>query len=194
MRIRIEICGGIAAGKTTLAEVLEQNGYTAIYERFEDNPFVKQFYQSAEQDSTFETEIVFTLLHYNPIKQKQNEKMVVSDYSLLQDYCYGIQNLHGMGRKVFENMYDYLLDTLEPADLIIYLKCEADCLLERIHARSRENEMTIYKEYLQGNIDALEKFLKEKEKVLTIDSQKYDFRQPHKKEVIELISEALSRP
>lgn len=91
MRIRIEICGGIAAGKTTLAEVLEQNGYTAIYERFEDNPFVKQFYQSAEQDSTFETEIVFTLLHYNPIKQKQNEKMVVSDYSLLQDYCYGIQ-------------------------------------------------------------------------------------------------------
>lgn len=194
MKTRIEICGGIAAGKTTLAEVLEQNGYTAIYERFDDNPFVKQFYQSGEQDSTFETEVVFTLLHYNPIKQKQNEKMVVSDYSLLQDYCYGIQNLHGTGKKVFENMYDYLLDTLKPADLIIYLKCEVDCLLKRIHARSREMEMSISREYLQGNIDALEKFLKEKEHVLTIDSQKYDFRQPHKREVIELIREALNRP
>ena len=54
MRIRIEICGGIAAGKTTLAEVLEQNGYTAIYERFEDNPRVTQCYQSTVPDTTFD--------------------------------------------------------------------------------------------------------------------------------------------
>ena len=97
---RIEICGAIASGKSTLARLLDLNGYTAIYERFEDNPFLKQFYQEAGQDTSFETEMVFVLLHYSQIKQMQTKDLIVSDYSMLQDYCYALQNLNESEKSV----------------------------------------------------------------------------------------------
>ena len=39
---RIEICGGIASGKTSLANILEKNGFgLGVYEEFSKNPFWK---------------------------------------------------------------------------------------------------------------------------------------------------------
>lgn len=190
MRKRIEICGGIAAGKSTLAKLLELNGYTAIFERFEDNPFLKEFYQNVEQDNTFETEMVFALLHYNQIKQMQKRDLIVSDYSMLQDYCYALQNLNEHEKKMFINMYEYLSGLLIPVNLIIYLKCGVDCLQNRIRERKRDMESTISREYLQQHIDVLEKELEKEENVLVIDSEKYDFRGPDKEIVLQLLNEA----
>lgn len=69
--MRIEICGGIASGKTTLAKLLEENGIgKAIYENFEKNPFWEAFYKNPSKYA-FETEIAFTLQHYHEIKKKQ---------------------------------------------------------------------------------------------------------------------------
>ena len=190
-RRRIEICGAIAAGKSTLARLLELNGYTAIYERFEDNPFLKQFYQNTGQDNTFETELVFALLHYNQMKHRQ-EDLLVSDYSMLQDYCYALQNLTETEKGLFINIYEYLLSRLMPIDLIIYLRCGVDCLQERIRERSRDMESTISREYLQRHIEVLEKELEKAENVLIIDSEKYDFRGADREVVLELIDGKLS--
>lgn len=187
MQKRIEICGGIAAGKTTLAGVMEKAGYTAVYERFEDNPFLGQFYKNSLVDSTFETEIVFALLHYNQIRQNQLEDIVVSDYSMLQDYSYGMQNLSDAGKNIFEDMHRYLSEMLAPASLIIYLKCGAECLYERIRKRSRDMEMTITKEYLQQHIKVLEHYLDREESILIIDSERYDFRGPDQEKVLGMI-------
>lgn len=192
MQKRIEICGGIASGKTTLARVLEQHGYIAIYERFEDNPFLKQFYQSNIQDNMFETEMVFALLHYNQIKQKQHEDAIVSDYSMLQDYSYGMQNLSLDEKKIFGNMYEYLSGMLAPTTLIIYLKCSIECLQERINRRSRDMEMSITKEYLQKNIKVLEHYLEQEKRLLIIDSGKYDFRGHDQGKVMDLIEKSIS--
>lgn len=190
MKKRIEICGGIAAGKSTLAKLLELNGYTAIFERFEDNPFLKEFYQNVEQDNTFETEMVFALLHYNQLKQMQKSDLIVSDYSMLQDYCYALQNLNEYEKKMFINMYEYLSGLLIPVNLIVYLKCGVDCLQNRIYERNRNMESTISREYLQQHIDVLEKELEKEENVLVIDSEKYDFRGPDKEIVLQLLNKA----
>lgn len=184
---RIEICGAIASGKSTLARLLDLNGYTAIYERFEDNPFLKQFYQEAGQDTSFETEMVFVLLHYSQIKQMQTKDLIVSDYSMLQDYCYALQNLNESEKKVFENTYNYLSEHLIPNNLVIYLKCGVDCLQSRIRRRDRDMESTISRVYLQQHIEILEKELEKVENVLVIDSEKYDFRGPDSEEVLKLI-------
>ena len=189
MTKRIETCGGIAAGKTTLTRMLAENGFAPIYERFEDSPFLNQFYQNNASDNTFETEIACTLLHYSGIKQNQNEGIWVSDYAMVQDYSYGMQNLAPAQKEVFDQMYDYLCSTLVPADLIIYLKCSAECLRERIQRRSRDMETTITKEYLQRHIDVLEYNLKDEERLLVIDSEKFDFRERDQKMVLELVEE-----
>lgn len=184
---RIEICGGIAAGKTSLAQVLEKEGFLAIYERFEDNPFLGEFYSGGKEDNTLETELVFTLLHYNLIKQNKDQKRMVCDYSLFQDYCYAINNLKQEEIEIFLNLYSYLIKKISSVDLIIYLKCSVDCLLKRIKARDREMEQKISREYLQNNITTIEKNLLGKDNVLIIESDKYNFLESDRDIVLEMI-------
>lgn len=188
---RIEICGGIASGKTTLANLLEQNGYTAIYERFEDNPFLKDFYRDEKYDNAFETEMVFTLLHYNQLRLNERDSLVVSDYSLLQDLSYGIANLSKEELLVYQNIYDFLSSKLSSDNLIIYLSCSIDCLLKRIRERDRNMELTIGQEYLQNTIGALEQCIGKAEHVLVIDSEKMDFTGPDQVAVLKLIRDAM---
>lgn len=190
MERRIEICGGIAAGKSTLTRLLESNGFSAVYERFDDNPFLKEFYQKG-QDNALETEMVFLLLHYNQLKGLEDENIIVSDYSLLQDYSYAIQNMQAIEVKVFENVYQYLKNNLSETNFVIYLKCGVDCLLNRIYERSREDEENISKEYLCHNIDILEKKLQLLDNVLVIDSERYDFRGQDKDKVLDMIRNAI---
>lgn len=186
---RIEICGGIASGKTTLTKLLELNGYNAIYECFDDNPFLKQFYQQEGRDISFETEMVFILLHYSQIRQRENRDFVVSDYSMLQDYCYALQNLNGDQMKLFKSIYDYLLEQLYTDNLFIYLKCGTACLKDRIRMRNRDIESSISELYLNHHIEILERQLSGANKVLVIDSEKYDFTGPDNKKVLDMIKE-----
>lgn len=175
MSKRIEICGGIAAGKTSLAKVLEEDGMLAVYEKMDDNPFLKDFYGKDEIDNTFETEVTCTLMHYNGIKKYLEKEICVYDYSLFQDYCYGINNLEEQDRNAYANLYEYLLSRLPKRDLLIYLKCDVNCLLNRIKERGREVEQTISKEYLSSNIAVMERELKKLSNVLVIESDKYNF-------------------
>ena len=69
--MRIEICGGIASGKTSLAKLLEEHTIgTVIYEDFKVNPFWEAFYNNPGE-YIFETELTFTLQHYHEIKKRQ---------------------------------------------------------------------------------------------------------------------------
>ena len=155
---RIEICGGIASGKTTLARILEQEGFCAVYERYQDNPFLGEFYKNKDADCSFETEMVFTLLHYKMIRTMSEKKRLVSDYSLLQDLAYGRNNLKKEEFAVFYQMYQYLVRQIAPPQMIIYLKCRAEALVGRIAERAREMEQTVDIGYLSESILALENF------------------------------------
>ena len=64
---RVEICGGIAAGKTTLARLLRSKILTPIYEDFKKNPFYDAFYEDPRRYA-FETELTFLLQHYHQQK------------------------------------------------------------------------------------------------------------------------------
>lgn len=184
---RIEICGGIASGKTTLSHVLEGEGFTVINERFQENPFLNKFYLESGIDNSFETEIVFTLLHYNSIKLQKKQDMLVCDYSLFQDYCYAINNLNEEEFSIFKKMYDYLLKQINSANLIVYLECDVDCLLERIRKRGREMEQSISREYMVSNIAVIEKNLSMLSNVLVINSHKYNFIEKDRQMVVDTI-------
>ena len=64
---RIEICGGIASGKTTLANLLARSNIDPILEDFQTNLFWRAFYADPA-GTAFETEITFLLQHYHQIK------------------------------------------------------------------------------------------------------------------------------
>lgn len=188
---RIEICGGIGAGKTTLAKILEQEGFLGIYEQFQDNPFLNDFYINENIDNNLENEITFLLLHYNLIKICNTNRNCACDYSLLQDYCYAVSNLREDERDAFMNLYIYIEKQITPPDLIIYLKCDVECLLDRIRQRGRVMEQGISREYLLSITSEIEKVIVDRQNVLIIESDRYNFIKRDRQYVIDMINNHL---
>jgi deoxyadenosine/deoxycytidine kinase len=177
MKNRIEICGNIASGKTTLCQGMAKKGYLPIFEDFQINPFFKDFYTDPVAYS-FETEVTFLLQHYNLIKKQKGEALLASDYSLLLDMAYADVNLAGNRLKIFFEIVTELQKELGLPSKIIHLVCPEEVLLKRIIRRSREAETSITIEYLNSLSKAISLRVKDfpsQVPVLTIDSHAIDF-------------------
>jgi len=145
---RIEICGGIASGKTTLAtKLIKHPGAVGVFENFQANPFFSAFYTDPEKYA-FETEVTFLLQHYHQIKSVTIKDIIVCDFSLLLDRAYVDVTLSGSTQHVFLNVYNEIMKHLPPPELMIHLNCSAEEELKRIRKRARVTEESITLEYL----------------------------------------------
>lgn len=175
---RIEICGGIASGKTTLANLLTRLDIKPILENFQTNPFWRAFYADPV-GTAFETEITFLLQHYHQIKVAKNSgNAIASDFSMYLDLAYAHVTLPHEKREIFLSVYREVEKELGIPALLIHLKCDPEIELLRIRKRGREIENSITVEYLQQINTQLEKILVEKahpEKLLIINSGLLDF-------------------
>lgn len=179
MKKRIEICGNIASGKTTLCQGMAKKGYLPIFEDFQINPFFKDFYTDPVAYS-FETEVTFLLQHYNLIKKQKGESFLASDYSLLLDMAYAEVNLAGNRLKIFFEIVTELQKELGLPSKIIHLVCPEEVLLKRIIRRSREAETSITIEYLNSLNKAILLRVKDFSSqipVITINSHVINFTQ-----------------
>ena len=177
--MRIEVCGGIASGKTTLAAALSEKGYAPSFERFQDNPFFEQFYANRVRYA-FETEITYLLQHFSQINDAQIGTRVGVDFSLALDLAYSYVTLQPADQRTFASVLDRVLEKAEPPSLIVRLQCESAVELARIHARQRLQEMSITVDYLDALEVAIDQALAspwfERVSVIRIDSQRSDFR------------------
>lgn len=176
--MRIEICGGIASGKTTLCQTLGGHSIETVREKFHDNPFFEDYYNNPSKFA-FETELTFLLQHYHDIKIASILARSVSDFSLVQDLAYADLNLSGKRHNIFCEIEKELRDEIGFPDLLIHLICPADVLLRRIQARNRDAEKNITVEYLDALNSSLEnrvKFIKPKIQVVALNSNDVDFR------------------
>jgi len=193
---RIEICGGIAAGKTSFASLLTRIGFDGIYESFATNPFWDAFY-SDPVSYTFETEITFTLQHYHQIKRQVGVgKRIVCDYSFLLDIAYAEMGLQGSQLAAFRTVYEEIKKELLPPTLVIHLQCDPEIELARIRARGREVEKTITVEFLRSlNESVTDQINKAKEfvPILTIDSALNNFVDDEevKSKLLQMVADAM---
>ena len=174
----IEICGGIASGKTTFSNIFDSKGLTPVFEDFKKSPFWQAFYLNPGK-YIFETEISFALLHYHQIKKsiEQNQTNLICDFSFLLDLAYAKTGLSGSQLKAFECVLYEIQNELPRPDLYIYLECDAETQHKRIQSRKRPEENLINIEFLQSLNDALKSEIDkiEKAKVITINSAEKDF-------------------
>jgi deoxyadenosine/deoxycytidine kinase len=174
----IEICGGIASGKTSLAVLLKEIGINAVFENFKENPFWEKFYSDPVQYS-FETELTFLLQHYHQIKSFSNSNSnFTCDFSLLLDLAYADVTLQSSKKESFLSVYDEILKELYVPDLLIYLTCKSETELNRIRKRGRSVESNITTDFLGSlNFSIKKRVMEVREKinVLTIDSENFDF-------------------
>jgi deoxyadenosine/deoxycytidine kinase len=197
--IRIEVCGGIASGKTTFATLLSRAGIEAVLENFQANPFLELFYSDSDKYA-FETEITFLLQHYNQIKaQSAYCRTLICDFSLYLDLAYTAVTLHGSKYQVFRVVYDEVQRDLMPISLLVYLQCSANTELQRIRSRDRLAEKSITIEYLDKINKSLEQHVDEvgaKIKIIRIDSEKVNFATDERvrNDMINLILSSLCLP
>lgn len=177
--MRIEICGGIASGKTTLTRLLGEQGFQIILENFRSNPFWSDFYSDPSLFS-FETEATFLLQHYSSIKKsrRSDDDVVICDYSIYQDLAYANVNLRGGEFDATLSIYEEIHRQLGPPEILVHLHCSSTVELQRIRQRNRQEENGIeiaYLDSLNSAIDGVVASNSSKCRVHVINSEEVDF-------------------
>ncbi len=175
---RVEVCGGIASGKTSVAGLFENEKAITLFEDFKANPFWEQFYEDPKRFA-FETEVTFLLQHYNQIKAASGSKEpIVCDFSFLLDRAYVDVTLPEEERRVFLTVFEEVQRQLGPPALYVLLECSPEEEMRRVQARSRETEKAIGIDYLSALNDAVAEHVDTaavSTKVLRIDSEHRNF-------------------
>ena len=196
MIVRCEIIGNIASGKTTLVNLMSQS-ITGVLENFQENPFWQSFYQSPELYS-FETELTFTLQHYHQIKNNLYDNTnFICDFSLYLDRSYADVTLKTPRKNIYLNVLDELIQEVGYPDLLIYLKCPENSLLDRIQARGRINEKKITLNYLQAVASSIENNIKsfsQQSELIILNSEDLDVAQgnPYMDKIINTLTAKLA--
>ncbi len=201
---RIEICGGIASGKTTFANLFA--GFAnVILEDFTAVPFWRAFYESPGLYS-LEGELSFLLQHYHQIKRRAFEDnkhdLFVCDFSFSLDRAYSKVSLDNRKRRAFEAVYEEILSDIGPPQLVVQLKCTPETQIHRIHARGRQQESAITAHFLSalnGQIEAEMNNMSESVTRMSLDSHAANFageievKEQCRKDVLSRISARSSR-
>jgi deoxyadenosine/deoxycytidine kinase len=156
MKHFVVIAGNIAAGKTTLTQLLSQElGWEPFLESVAENPYLADFYADMRRWS-FHSQIFFLsrrLVHHRQLLERPNS--VIQDRSVYEDAEIFARNLARQGKMterdygVYRSLYDAIISILPPPDLVIYLRASVETLQDRIARRGRDFEQNIDPGYLQ---------------------------------------------
>lgn len=150
----IAVEGVIGVGKTSLAELLaERLSARLIREKFEENPFLADFYRDPERYA-FQTQLFFLLSRYRQQQELRQmdmfHKMIISDYLFVKDRLFASLNLDEKEMSLYDAVANLLERSVMNPDLVIYLQADTDRLMERIMSRRREFEENISREYIDA--------------------------------------------
>ncbi|MEA3015851.1 MAG: hypothetical protein QOI38_573 [Sphingomonadales bacterium] len=179
--LRVEFCGGIGAGKSTVAEMLATRyRLPLVREHYERIPFWEDFYRDPV---AFELEknISFLLFHGNAIRTgmaRHDAQSIICDFALFQDLAYAAMSRLPGDYVVIASVHERLIARLDLPDLVIYVRCSLDEQLTRIKRRDREPERAITRDYLEKlsmNIEAQLSGVPSSVAIMEVDTERLDF-------------------
>jgi deoxyadenosine/deoxycytidine kinase len=151
----VVVAGNIGAGKTSLTERLgERLGWQTAFESVADNPYLPDFYGDMRAWS-FHLQVFFLGHRAHQYLEIANASgSAVLDRSIYEDAHIFARALHHLGNLderdylAYRRVFDLLVSTLPPPNLLIYLKAPVPVLVERIRRRARAIESGISEDYL----------------------------------------------
>jgi deoxyadenosine/deoxycytidine kinase len=152
----IGVAGNIGAGKSTLVDFLRYRfDLTPFHEPNADNPFMVDFYADMKRWA-FHSQIYF-LTHKFRLHQQLTDHpgTVVQDRTIYEDAEIFAENLYRTGQMtadenaIYRSLYDGIVRTLRPPDLMIYLRATVRTVRRRIKHRGRPEEQALPLNYIK---------------------------------------------
>ena len=144
----IAICGNIGSGKTTLTQQLAADYSShALYEQFEENPHLADFYERPE-DFALETERFFLNSRIQQLSPPLATPLV-SDFWLEKSLVFAQETLALPLFQEFEKQFKASAPQSLQPDLLVYLHRPVAVLLQQIKKRGRQYEQGIPPQYLE---------------------------------------------
>ncbi len=163
MKKFIAVAGNMGVGKSSLVDFLHRRyGFEPVYEPFEDNPYLDDFYDDMKRWA-FHSQLYF-LTHKFRLHMGLNAQQgtIVQDRTIYEDAEIFCTNLH-RSRKIatrdyetYMELYRTMRTALQPPDLLIYLRCSVRAIRKRIRRRGRPSEQEIPARYLRRLNDLYE--------------------------------------
>ena len=146
--------GTIGVGKTSLVNLLAQEMEAkTILEKFEDNPFLKDFYSDRDRYA-MQTQLFFLLSRYKQQQELQQidmfTKSIISDYMFDKDRLFAALNLGDMELDLYNRIANEPQKNIVYPDLTIFLQSETDRLMYNIKIRGREFERNMDYNYIDN--------------------------------------------
>jgi deoxyadenosine/deoxycytidine kinase len=151
----VVVAGNIGAGKTSLTERIGSRlGWRTDFESVADNPYLPDFYADMRAWS-FHLQIYFLGHRADQyLDAAEDPRPAILDRSIYEDAYIFCRALHHMGNLserdylAYRKLFDLVTGSLPPPNLLVYLKCPPDVLMERIRKRARNMETGISLDYL----------------------------------------------
>ena len=153
----IVLAGMISVGKSSVSKLLgEHFGTDVFYEKVEGNKILPLFYTMSEEELQekripFLLQLDFLDSRFKDIKRALIHDNNVLDRSIYEDWYFAKVNME-LGRiselefEIYENLLGNMMEELDELpkkapDLMVYLKCSFEKILERMKIRGRSYEL-----------------------------------------------------
>lgn len=187
----------MGSGKTTLTRMLSSHyGWTPKYEAVSYNPYLEDYYKDIARWS-YNLETYFLAQRFRDVLEiSKSSDVIIQDRTLYEGVYIFVANNREMGNlserdfETYMSLFEVMASTVNPPDLLIYLKSSIPELVRKIQMRGREYEQGISLEYLSGLDRLYEKWIGSYEgKVITVDADALDFE--HRPEDFEKITDRI---
>ncbi|GAB4256831.1 deoxynucleoside kinase [Deferrisoma sp.] len=181
----IAVAGNMGSGKSSLVEFLCRR-YPEIrpfYERNAENPYLEDFYRDMGRWA-FHSQVYFLTLKFR-VHQELDAcpHTVIQDRTIYEDAEIFAENLHrrglltGRDYEAYRLLYDTIRASLNPPDLLIYLKSSMTTIRKRIRRRGRSFEQGVDPGYLRDLNRLYRSWIRRYDlsPVLVIDADRLDF-------------------
>jgi deoxyadenosine/deoxycytidine kinase len=155
----IAVAGNIGCGKSTLVDfICRTYKVEPFFEPNATNPYLVDFYADMKRWA-FHSQIYF-LTHkfriHQDLERERVTRTVIQDRTIYEDAEVFAVNLHrrrfisGRDWRLYRDLYQTILASLAPPDLMIYLRATVRTIRRRIKLRGRPEEQAIPVAYLRS--------------------------------------------